>query len=139
MRFHAVPDPAEVRGLGVSHGDHEVGAGEHVQLAELDPLVHLDVASRPEHREQHVAVALQLRALVSGDGVLDRQVVDSELSSNRPYFAGVGTVQPDPAHPLLLTQQLIGQFQGRRLRPTTPVHVHGVIHDCHQHLPSRAL
>lgn len=78
----------------MADGDDEVGAGEDVQLAELDALVGLDVAGRAQHGEQHVAVALELGPLVCGDGVLDREVVDPELSRDRAHLPRVRAVQP---------------------------------------------
>jgi hypothetical protein len=52
-----------------------------LQLAELDLLGVVPVASCAQHHEQGVAVALQFRALAGGDGVLHRQLVQPELVS----------------------------------------------------------
>ena len=46
----------------VPHGDHEVVADEHVDLAGLDGVVGVDVPERLQGEEQRVAVALELRA-----------------------------------------------------------------------------
>lgn len=67
------------------HADHEVRADEHVQLAELDLLDLVAVPRRVQHHEQGVAVALQLRALVSHDRVLDGQLVQVELPGQQGH------------------------------------------------------
>jgi hypothetical protein len=48
----------------VAYGDDEVGAGEYMELAELDAFIGLDVARRSQNREQDVVVAFELRSLV---------------------------------------------------------------------------
>jgi hypothetical protein len=63
----------------VAHGDDEVVASEHVQFAELDALLGVEVLRGPEHHEQGLAVALHLGALVGVHGILDREVVQPEL------------------------------------------------------------
>ena len=78
--------PANVGQRGcrtVADGDHEVGADEHHQLADLDDLVTVDVPGRLEHDEQAVAVPLELRALVGVDGVLDGERVQVEGPGRR--------------------------------------------------------
>ena len=73
------PHLAQVRRLAVAHGDDEVRADEDVRLAELDRLGLVDVARRPEHDEERVAVALELRPLVGVERVLHRELVQPEL------------------------------------------------------------
>ena len=69
-------------GLAVADGDDEALAGEQLDLGELDGLLLVVVAGGLEHEEQAVAVALQLRALVGRDRVLDGEGV--ELGTRRP-------------------------------------------------------
>jgi hypothetical protein len=59
----------------VTDGDDEVGADEQVQLPELDLLGLVEVPRRAQVDEEDVAVAFELRALMSLQGVLDGQRV----------------------------------------------------------------
>ncbi len=65
------------------HGQHESRSGEYVQLAEFDLLGLIHVAGRAQHDEQRLPVALQLRPLVSDDGVLHRELVQAKLLGDR--------------------------------------------------------
>ena len=65
LALEAVPDRGEVGVLGVPDGDDVVGADEDVHLAELDRLGVVEVARGLQHEERHVAVALELRALMA--------------------------------------------------------------------------
>ena len=95
---------------------HEVRAGEYVQLAELDLLGLVEVAGRPQHGEQGVAVALQLGALVRRDRVLHGQRVQAELRRRPPRSpSSVGPVQADPGHAAVFGQGLEGLFEVARL------------------------
>ena len=85
--------------------DDEVRADEEVDLAELDLLDGVDVARGPQHDEQGVAVALELRALVGDDRVLDGQLVQLELVGQRGQLVLVGAVQPDPGHGVVVLVQ----------------------------------
>ena len=78
---------------------------EDVQLAELDLLDVVEVAGRPQDHEQRVAVALELRALVGVDRVLDGEFVQVELRGERLQFERVGPVEPDPGHAVGLVAQ----------------------------------
>lgn len=80
--FQALADTAQVGCLSVADGDHEVFPGEHVDLAELDPLGVIEVAGRAQHDEQGGVIALQLRTLMGGDRVLDGQRVQFELAGD---------------------------------------------------------
>ena len=84
----------------MADGDDEVGSDEHVDLAELDLLGLVEVASRAQNDEQDVAVAFQLGTLVGDDGIFDSEVVELELSRQRGDFVLLRTVQPDPRHPV---------------------------------------
>lgn len=96
---------ADVRERGVvtvPHGDDEVGAHEHHDLAGLDDLAGgghrlvRHVVDGPQHQEQHVVVAFQLRPLVGVDGVLDHQFVQPERLGHALHLPLVGGEQPDP-------------------------------------------
>jgi len=59
----------------LADGDHEVLAEKRQDLAQLNDLVGVHVASRLQHHEEGVAVDLELRALVGVDRVLHGQLV----------------------------------------------------------------
>ena len=82
----------------MADGDEEVLADEDVQLAEVDLFRGVEVARRPQHDEESVAVALQLRTLVCFEGVLDRELVQVELVGQRTEFGCRGALQADPGH-----------------------------------------
>ncbi len=71
-------------------GDAEVRPNEQVQLAELDLLDVVEIASRAQDDEQGVAVALELGPLVRLHGVLDRELVQVELRRERHQLARSG-------------------------------------------------
>ncbi|GGT21971.1 hypothetical protein GCM10010254_48210 [Streptomyces chromofuscus] len=79
--------------------DHEVGADEDVQLAEVDLLWCVEVAGRPQDDEEGLAVAFQLRPLVRLHRVLDGQRVQAELLGQGEQFARRGAGQPIQAMP----------------------------------------
>jgi hypothetical protein len=64
--------------LAVADCDHVAGAGEEIDLAELDLLLGVVITGRLEHDEERLAVVLELRPLVLGTGVLDCQLVQVE-------------------------------------------------------------
>lgn len=95
------------------HRDHEVRADEHHDLAGVDHLARcreflvFDVADRLEHREQCLAVPLDLRPLMRLHGVLDRQRVQVEELGDTRELLVRRLVQAEPhetvtalAHPL---------------------------------------
>jgi hypothetical protein len=123
----------------VSDCDHEVGTDEHVQLAELHFLHIIEVPGRAQHREQCVAVPLQLGTLMRGDRVVNRQAVQLELARHRPELVDIGPVQPDPRHALPLAQQLVGLLQARRVGRPPTVNVDGVLDQRHGHPHHRHL
>jgi hypothetical protein len=73
--------------LAVANRDHETGGGEDRELADVDHLFRVDVARRLDHHVDRLPVGLQLRALMSPDGVLDRQLVQPELLGDRLEFS----------------------------------------------------
>src|SRR2546425_3923670 len=82
------------------------GSHEDVRLAELDAVGARGEPRRAQDHEERVAVALELRPLVGGEGVLDREVVESDLLLDPPQEPRVGLVQPDPDEPVGLLQRL---------------------------------
>ena len=70
-----VADAREIAALTVADGDHVVDADEDQHLTELEHLFVVDVAKGLHHDEQRVVVALELRALMRVNSVLDRQRV----------------------------------------------------------------
>jgi hypothetical protein len=127
--LHPPPDRGQVRRLAVPDGDDEVRAGEDVQLAERDLLRRVDVAGRPQHAEERVAVALQLRPLVRGDRVLHGQLVQLELGGDRGEVHRVRPVEPDPGHPIGGgVQRLVRLRERRRGGDAVPVDVDGAVH-----------
>jgi hypothetical protein len=71
------------RRFAVPDRDDESLADEDQDLAELDRPLGLEVAGRLEHDEERVAVHLELRTLVCVDRILDGQLMEIELSTNR--------------------------------------------------------
>ena len=130
---------AEVGLRGVPHRDDEVGPEEQVDLADLDLFVVVDVAGRPQHDEQHVAVLLQLRALVGVDRVLDREGVQAELLRDRPDLRLVGAQHADPAEAVAArragVQRLEGLVEGVGHDSALPVDVDRVVDHRHALLP----
>ena len=90
---------AQVGRLGVPDGDDEVRADEHVQLAELDLLHIVEVAGRAQHREQGVAVPLQLGPLMRGDRVLNGQPCSSNSCATDRSSSTIGRYSPIHAMP----------------------------------------
>ena len=82
--------------LAVSHGDDEPVSEEEQDLAELDDVFGLDVAGRLEDEEERIAVDLELRPLMSVNRILDRELVEGELSPHCIELILVRLVQPDP-------------------------------------------
>ena len=58
----------------------------------------VDVARRPQHDEERVPVALELRPLVRHDGVLDGELVQAESARDLVQLLARGLVEPDPRH-----------------------------------------
>ena len=105
-------------------GEHEVGADEHVDLAEVDLLDVVEVAGGAQHHEQGVAVAFQLGPLVGDDRVLDGQLVQPELLGHGQQLRLGRPVQPDPGHGVRLVAQALvglGQRRGAVDPPAVPV------------------
>ena len=135
QQFRGLLHPrAHVRQVGrlrVPHRHHEVLADEHVQLAELHHLLRVEVAGRPQHHEEGVVVAFELRALVALAGVLHRQVVQPELGGHRIQLRVGRPVEADPRHALLVAGDLEGLVErlGRAHAPA--VAIDGVVDERH--------
>jgi hypothetical protein len=80
----------------VAHRENEVRADEDVDLAELDLLLLVEVGGGPQDDEQGVAIALELRPLMSDDGILDRELVQPELLGDWPELGVRRAEQTDP-------------------------------------------
>ncbi len=81
--LHPSTHRSEVRGAAVADSEHEPASHEHVDLAELDLFLRVEVGCRAEHDEQCVAIALELRPLVRHDGVFDRELMESKFGRDR--------------------------------------------------------
>jgi hypothetical protein len=80
----------------VAHRDYELRADKDPDLPEEDRLRLVHIPRRPQHEEERVAVALELRALMGIDGVLDRQLVQVELARDGRELLAARLVQPQP-------------------------------------------
>ena len=131
-RLHPFAHPGQVRGFGVTDRDDEVRSDEHVQFAEFDPFLVVDVAGRAQHHEQDVVEALELGALVPLEGVFDGQVVQAELCGDGAYFPLRGPVHADPGEAVVRLHDLVGLVQRLRGRGPAAVHVDRVVDQCHR-------
>jgi hypothetical protein len=68
------------------HRDHEVWADKDVQFAKLDLLHLVQIPCRTKHGEQRVAVAFELGPLVTGEGIVNGELVQAEFSRDRLEF-----------------------------------------------------
>jgi len=103
-----------------------------MRLAEVD-VVLLDVhLSGPQHDEETMTIALQLRALMGQMGVLDRQVVERELLLDLPEELFIRLVQADPDEAFLMLEGVLDVLDVDVDRPA-PLGVHRAIHDAWHH------
>ena len=89
----------QLAGGAVAHDDHETRPREDVDLAELDLLDVIEVASGVQDEEVAVVVVLDLRALVGLSSRLRRRA-PAGRSGRRPHVArrvGIVQAQPDEA------------------------------------------
>src|SRR5918995_2016539 len=121
--------PAQVRRLAVAHAHHEIFSHKEVNLAELDPLLLVQVAGRLEHDKERIPVALQLGPLVGVRRILDRQPVQAELPGDGRELLYRRLVEAAPCNPAPVSDCLIGLLEGYRLGGTVAVHVDGIVHD----------
>ena len=130
-RLEAVAHRREVGVLGVADRDDVVGADEDVHLAELDRLGLVQVAGGLQHQERHVAVALELRALMALERVLDGERVQVEHLRDLAHLVGVGPVQPHPGH-AAVGARLGEHLGGGAARDPAAVPVHGGVDEGHE-------
>ena len=128
-RLEPPPHRPQLRRIAVAHGDDELRADEDRDLAEHDRLRLVHVAGRPQDDEERVPVALELRALMRLDGVLDRELVQVELARHRRelLLARLVEAQPGDCVAGLAGGVQLGEVVG--LRRTTAVAVDGAVDD----------
>ena len=119
----------QLRRVAVAHGDDELRADEDLDLAEHDRLRLVHVAGRSQDDEERVPVALELRALMRLDCVLDRELVQVELARHRGelLLARLVEAQPGDRAAGLAGGVQLGEVVG--LRRTTAVAVDGAVDD----------
>ncbi len=128
--LHAPAYRRQIGGRAMAHGDHEVGADEHMQLAEVDLLGRVEIARRAQDHEQGVAVALQLGPLVRLHRVFHREWVQVELGGQGEELGLSGAGEADPRHAgRLLAQLAEGLGEGGGGRDPDAVLVQGRLHD----------
>ena len=113
--------------VAVAHGDDESLPGKEEDLAEPNA-VRL-VLGRLEDDEQGLAVDLELRPLVRLDGILDGELVEAELASDRFELLLGRLVEPDPGEAPLLAARLVGLLEGDVAGVAVSVHVDGAVDD----------
>lgn len=128
--LHAAAHRRQVRRRTMPDGDHEVGAHEDVQFAEVDLLGRVQIAGRAQDDEECVAVALQLRSLVCLHRVLDGERMQVELGGQGEEFGLRGAGEADPCHAGGLVAQLSeGVGEGGGGRDPYAVAVQGRLYD----------
>src|SRR5919112_2224758 len=83
MALEIPPDILQGRRLAVPHGDDVVLPKEDVDLAELDPLLLVQVARRSEHHEKRLAVVVQPGTVMRLDGIMHGFLGQAELTGDR--------------------------------------------------------
>src|ERR687897_1534325 len=121
--------PTQVRRLAVAHAHHEIFSHKEVNLAELDPLLLVQVTGRLEHEEERIAVALQLGPLVGVRRILDRQPVQAELPGDGRELLPRRLVEANPCNPAPVSDGLISLLEGYRLGGTVALHRNGIFHE----------
>ena len=101
----------------MANGDDEVSSHEKVDLAELHRLRFVQVARRPQHHEEHLAVALELGPLIGLDRVLDRQLVQVKLVGDQTELLLRRFAEIDTGETASRAAGTPGLLQRRRLRP----------------------
>src|SRR5215204_362886 len=120
--------PETFLGLRGNHDD-EVDPDEHLDHTDLDGLGGLDVSGSLVDDEHHVVVDLELGTLVGFDGVLDRELVQLELSPHGVELLLGRLVEADPY------EGVLGVACGRELverqvaRPAPPVLIESAVDD----------
>ncbi|MNI79946.1 hypothetical protein D3C73_1364390 [compost metagenome] len=118
-------------GFGVPDGHYEVWSGEDVQFAELNSFGFVQVAGRPQYREQVVVVAFKFGSLVRRDGVFHGEFVEPELLGHGGHLLLGGTIQPDPSHAAVFREHLKRLFEVMRGGSADAVYIYGVVDNGH--------
>ncbi len=115
----------------MTDGHDEVRTDEDVHLSELDLLDVIQVAGGAQHDEQRVAVAIQLRPLMTQERVLRSEWMKPELGDDLAHLGLRGPVQPDPGDAAALVNGLETLGETRRIRRAFSVDVHREIDEGH--------
>ncbi len=94
--LEVAPGGVQLGSLAVADADDEVVAHEDGDLAGLHGVTLVDVPEGLEDQEERFVVALQLRALVGVQGVLDRQGMEVEELGDPAHLGLVRLVHTDP-------------------------------------------
>jgi hypothetical protein len=94
LALAARPHPGQRLLAAVAHGEDEVPADEDVDLADVDLVG--DGLQQVHRHEEGIAVLLDLGALMTVAGILDRQFVQAEFFLHRRQFRVSGVAQRDP-------------------------------------------
>src|SRR5512132_1494548 len=94
--LQSLPCGGELAAQPMPHRDHVPGAGEEMDLTEVDDLAILVVMRRLEDDEDVLVVVLDLRSLMWVLSVLDGELVEPEQLLQPPQIAGLRLVDPDP-------------------------------------------
>jgi hypothetical protein len=120
----------------VPYGDHEVATDEqhHVpglhDLGRVGQLAVLDVTRRAQSGERHRRIALDLRALVALQGILDRKLVQLERFGDCLQLIGPRLMKAEPHERVRITANHVERL-GVVPRPglSPAVHVDRAVHD----------
>jgi hypothetical protein len=113
----------------VPHGDDVIRAAEDHDLPDVDLLARVVVERGLQDQEEHVAVVLELRALVGRERVLDRELVQVELGTDRLELLRRRLEEPDPHERAGLLPRLAGVVQRQRPGPAPPLLVDRALDD----------
>jgi hypothetical protein len=102
-----------------------------MEFTKFDLFSLIDVARGAQHGKERRSETFDLWPLMGGDGVIDGEFVQPELSSDGPNFFNVWSVESDPGHTFSLAQYLVGLFEVLGVSASPTIHVDGVIHNCH--------
>jgi hypothetical protein len=100
-----------------------------MDLAELHRLRLVDVAGGPQDKEKRVPVALQLRALMGVDRVLDRELVEIELTRHSRELILSRLVKAEPHDPAAVAARSREIGEPDRLADPPAIAVDRGIHD----------
>src|SRR4051794_24347305 len=100
-----------------------------MDLTGLHDFLRVDVASRLQHHEQRVVIDLELRPLVSVEGVLGRQLVKVELAPHRVELVRSRLEEAEPHERAVPPTGFGGALQAERSLATPPSLVNGTVDD----------